>query len=1301
MTDTILGNTNTTKVLTYNTAESSYIDFIGDTDWWKIYIIYGFGYQFFLEGNSEEKGSLIDPFLAFYNGNGSFLLANDNYKSGSYSSYAYVNVTQTGYAFISAEESGNNAIGSYMITFLLDQLATTATAATVEVNSVSDTNFIGFADDASDWYGVSLIAGIQYQFDMIGSAIDGTKSGLTLTDPKLGLRSSSGIILATDDNSGIGLNSRLIFTPTTTGQYFLDAQVSGINDKGTYRIIANSSPTAGIITFGVPKNGTINFNGDFDSYSVTLTSGITYGFLVKGSTLLDPFLEILDSTGKTLTSNDNYGGGLDAYVTYTPSVSGVYYIAARSSSNNATGNYSAQVWQTPSVSIAEASATEGNTGTTDLIFTLTLSSAVPVTVSVVVSTSSTSTATSGLDFKDTSTTVTFAPGQTTATFTVPVLGDLLFEPTELFYVNLSSPSGADLGVSQAIGRIRDNDSPYTNLPTDSFLTYQWHLFDGTGANVFPVWSSYTGLGIRVAVFDWGVDATNKDLSANVLTNLGRNASNLTVGGSPILSGDNHGTAVAGVIAASANGYENVGVAYDAKIVSIYNTGATSEISNAFIYAQNFDILNNSWGYGGAAFNSSNNWAFYDDFSKSAFKPAADALKSLADNGRGGLGTIVVQSAGNAYGYGDDTNLHNFQNSRYIITVGATDYYGLSSSYSSPGASILVSAPGGDGTNSFTKILTTDRVGDYGYFTTDYAYVKGTSFSSPVVAGIVALMLQANPRLGYRDVQEILAYSARMTDLSNNTWMYNGAADWNGGGLHFDAVRHDLGYGLVDGLAAVRLAETWTNTSRTSANVYELGYLSSPHIAIPDYKSSTGVGSVFDSIQVKENMRIERIEVNLNITHTWVGDLVVALRSPSTLESSYLVTRAGAGALSAYGTSQDNIHFTLDTVLNWGEMSAGTWLLGVFDSAGGNVGTLDSWTIKFIGAPITSDNTYIYTNEFSEATADQAARSVLTDTGGIDTINAAACTANLVLNLVPGTVSTIDSRSLTIAIGTVIENAYGGDGNDSITGNSYDNVLCGMRGNDTIDGGSGTDTAKWTRASNNYQLSITNGIVSVTDKTGFDGKDTLKSIERLSFTDRTVILDSQAHASYAGLPTELYQFFITAFNAAPGVTYMDQLADAYRYGLSVKQIVDIFTTKSQFTNVYPTTLSHLEMATRLVNNIVKNSVPEATKIEGIGDLTAALDYGLSVGDVIYNVFGNLAKLPLTDPAWNAKWGNTSKQFINEITVAKYYTETLNQSTTDLETLKDVIQSVSSSTDVSTDAVVAQLIGVALLTGGLAS
>jgi hypothetical protein len=161
--------------------------------------------------------------------------------------------------------------------------------------------------------------------------------------------------------------------------------------------------------------------------------------------------------------------------------------------------------------------------------------------------------------------------------------------------------------------------------------------------------------------------------------------------------------------------------------------------------------------------------------------------------------------------------------------------------------------------------------------------------------------------------------------------------------------------------------------------------------------------------------------------------------------------------------------------------------------------------------------------------------------------------------------------------------------------------------------------------------------------------------------------------------------------------MDQLAEAYNYGLSVESIVNIFTTKTQFTDVYPTSLSHVDLATLLVTNIVKSSATTAAKTEAIADIKGALDAGWTVGKVIYTVFGNLAKKSLTD----STWGGTAQQFNNEIAVAKYYTETLNQSTTDLETLRDAIQPVTQSTDVSSNTVVAQLIGVALMTGGIGS
>jgi len=279
-----------------------------------------------------------------------------------------------------------------------------------------------------------------------------------------------------------------------------------------------------------------------------------------------------------------------------------------------------------------------------------------------------------------------------------------------------------------------------------------------------------------------------------------------------------------------------------------------------------------------------------------------------------------------------------------------------------------------------------------------------------------------------------------------------------------------------------------------------------------------------------------------------------------------------------------------------------------------------------------------------------------------------------------TVYKVDSGTLTLVVNTV--------------GTVANDALAGTTGSDTLDGGAGTDTVTWARASSNYQLTSTGTGWKVTDKTGVDGADTLTNVEKLQFSDRAVIIESQSHASYASLPSELYQFFITAFNAAPGVTYMDQLAEAYNYGMTVEEIVNVFTTKSQFTDVYATTLSHEALGTKLINNIVKNSATTAAKLEGAADIKGALDYGWSVGKVIFTVFGNLAKKSLTD----STWGGTAQQFNNEIAVAKYYTEVLNQSTTDLETLRDVIQPVTQSTSVSSDAVVTELIGVALITGG---
>jgi Ca2+-binding RTX toxin-like protein len=414
-----------------------------------------------------------------------------------------------------------------------------------------------------------------------------------------------------------------------------------------------------------------------------------------------------------------------------------------------------------------------------------------------------------------------------------------------------------------------------------------------------------------------------------------------------------------------------------------------------------------------------------------------------------------------------------------------------------------------------------------------------------------------------------------------------------------------------------------------------------------------------------------------------------------------------------------------------------------------------------------------------------------DGAGTDTLSAIGQTLPVTLYLEPGYWGFIGSKAdtitaagqVTVNFGTVIENLTGGSGNDTLCGNTADNV---------IDGGMGSDLVTYTGAKLNYTITALAGGFLV--KSTADGADTLKNVERVAFADQTVTL-AQATAPVAstysplkqaknvavgspivvtfnedvvrgagnillktaagtlvatydaassdrlnfsgatltidpskdlGIFTDftlempagavkdlagnpnagvsdytfstqtldsLYQFFVVAFSAAPGTAYMDQMASAYNYGLSVKEIVNIFTTKPQFTSTYALSLSNTELATSLVANIVKNSASVATKAEAVKDMVAALDYGMTRGEMIYQVFGNLANMPLD----NTKWGDTTRLFRNQTEVGRYFTEVMHNGSTELATLKAVVGQVTHTTDVSTPEAIASLIGVALVGG----
>ena len=667
------------------------------------------------------------------------------------------------------------------------------------------------------------------------------------------------------------------------------------------------------------------------------------------------------------------------------------------------------------------------------------------------------------------------------------------------------------------------DEP-TYLPDDPLYTSgsQWYLYDTSSVvaslNISVIWDDYTGNGVTVGIVDDGVEYDHEDLAANANLAMGRNfvSHQLTTpnDGRPYDNGDRHGTTVAGILAGADNNTGVVGVAFEASISALrigFNSDhSTTQVQAAFIEAKNFDIINNSWGYGGYFYDNFND---ADSFGGSAnpFIDVNNALIDAVSNGRPhetdasiNLGTIFVVAAGNEKVTAgsnlpdQNVNYHGFTSSPYTIAVGGYVQNGTDASFSTPGAAVLLAGPA-------SGVKTTDLTGGGGYNTSgDYVSKSGTSYAAPAVAGVAALMLEANPNLGFRDVQEIFVLSSQFGDPNDTDWMINGAGDWNGGGKH---VSDELGFGTLDAFNAVRLAETWEKLG-TYATMAEATVSSGAIGAALDRNTVTHTITVAD-----QGIDLDQVVLNLNMSHTRIGEVTVTLTSPEGT-TSLLINKPGGGAAFA-STFIDE--YQLTSVQYWGEQIAGDWTLTVTDkdynTVDGiqNTGTLNSYSLTFLGDAASDDDLYVYTSEY-KTFGTQASRQVLSDAGGIDTLNLATIQDDLVIDLTPGAVNTLRTNPLTIAAGTVIENIYGGDGADTFTGNAADNVLHGMRGNDDlsgaggndiIDGGAGYDTATYLGNIGGFSITLNaDGTVTVEDIAGSEGRDTLIDVELVQFADGT-------------------------------------------------------------------------------------------------------------------------------------------------------------------------------------------------------
>jgi len=490
------------------------------------------------------------------------------------------------------------------------------------------------------------------------------------------------------------------------------------------------------------------------------------------------------------------------------------------------------------------------------------------------------------------------------------------------------------------------------MPNDPLIGNQWHLkfasqpgaVLGTDVNIDTVWSYPTagagrrGRGIYVGIVDDGLETGHPDLAKNVDTTIGYDWNGVDADPNPE-TGDDHGTACAGNVAAVGdNGVGVSGTAPEAKLVGmrlISGTAGDAAEANAMTWkdtgSQIIHILSNSWGP--------------PDNGTTLEGPgtlALAALKSAVEVGRGGKGTIIMWAGGNGLAKNDNSNYDGYANSIYTIAVGAFDSQSQQAYYSEPGANLVVMAPS-SGSTPALGITTVDRSGSVGYnsgttpgeISGEANYTQtfgGTSSATPTASGIVALMLEANPNLGWRDVQEILMRSAKKVNPSDTDWKTPVApANIN--------HNHKFGAGLIDATAAVTLASGWVNLStQLKRTVSQTGL----NVAIPN-QNTTGVTREF-VVAAQDNIRVEHVTVTVNINHTARGNLKITLTSPSGSVSRLAEVHTDSG---------DNYaNWTFMTVRNWGENAAGTWRLKITDesnSSNSTGGTLTLATMEVFGA----------------------------------------------------------------------------------------------------------------------------------------------------------------------------------------------------------------------------------------------------------------------------------------------------------------------------------------------------------------
>jgi subtilisin family serine protease len=501
-----------------------------------------------------------------------------------------------------------------------------------------------------------------------------------------------------------------------------------------------------------------------------------------------------------------------------------------------------------------------------------------------------------------------------------------------------------------------------------------------------------GGNVTIGIVDDGMEWSHPDLLPNVLRNLQKDWNGKDNDPKPYFSDDNHGTACAGVAAARGNNRIGVsGVAPEANLVGmrlIADAQTDADIAEAMTWYANEESFtdtneNGKWDEneplvdtnGNRVWDNdvihikSNSWGYGPNTLVAEGPLTEAALEYAAKFGRQGKGSILVFAAGNYDLNGDRLDYKGINNSIYGVAVGALDSSGKKSDYSNVGAGLMICAPSSG--NNTLGIMTTDNKGpagyNYGVHNTLFTWPPvddfkgsgdvtqtfgGTSSATPAVSGVIALMLQRNPNLGWRDVQEILMRSAvKIDDQFPSGTVNNTATGWivsdrdagpnpvSGNATVPFKFNDKYGAGLVDAAAAVALSGNWTNLGPQLS-------LPTPNNTIQALGANSTINRTFT---VNGSItRAEHVTLQLTVTDIPKGNLTITLTSPSPGNTTSTFCIPHSDTLNKF----ENWKFM--TVRSWAENPNGNWTLTVTNN-GTTTGNLTKAELVVYGTEQSATN----------------------------------------------------------------------------------------------------------------------------------------------------------------------------------------------------------------------------------------------------------------------------------------------------------------------------------------------------------